>query len=181
MVTSKYSPPKLFTFYTTGSQERHNFTARHKLPIFSIQYIEIYIHTYICRGGQNRDHESLKISMPRHATQSQSHHMTSSKRKWHHGFNLQLWELDPMTDVCGEGVSLLQRKGTSHCDWPCQVARLVGSAKRRKETVGFSFPLDKSKHPFPYSFHTFTYCRQTSQIRLLPWRQERNNWQLKQN
>lgn len=79
--------------------------------------------------------------MPRHATQSQSHHMTSSKRKWHHGFNLQLWELDPMTDVCGEGVLLLQRKGTSHCDWPCQVATLVGSAKRRKETVGFSFPL----------------------------------------
>lgn len=35
--------------------------------------------------------------------------MTSSKRKWHHGFNLQLRELGPVTGVCGVGVAIAEK------------------------------------------------------------------------
>lgn len=136
----------------------------HTLPMFNKRSI------YICRGGQRRNNESFRDtqSTPRHATESQSHHMTSSKRKWHHGFNLQLRELGPRDRCVWGGGGYCGEKATSHCDFAvsgCQVGLGWGGGgwgcKRRRETIGFfvfSFPFAKSRldHPLHHVFHTLS-------------------------
>lgn len=74
--------------------------------------------------------------------------MTSSQRKWHHGFNLQLWELGPVT-VVGVCVAIAE-KGHLTLWLAISGCRVVGSAnKKNKGNSGIFFALSQnSNHPF---------------------------------
>lgn len=65
--------------------------------------------------------------------------MTSSKRKWHHGFNLQLRELGPMTGVCGVGVAIAEKGHLTL--WLAVSGCQVGVQKKeRNNWIFFSVP-----------------------------------------
>lgn len=107
-------------------------------------------------------------STPRHATQSQSYHMTSSKRKWHHGFNLQLWELGPMTGVGGVAIA---EKGHLTLWLAMSGCQVGGGAKEGKKHWDFLFLRSESKKFVPHS-HLFCPTNQAMLLWLLPWKRK---------
>lgn len=73
--------------------------------------------------------------------------MTSSKKKWHHGFNLQLWELGPMTDVW-VGDVVIAEKGHLTLWLAMSGCQVGGGAKEGKKQWDFFSLSQYSKHQF---------------------------------